>query len=60
MKTTLIWAAWFVAVLLMPPAATSADEKLTPAEAKEIAKGSVPVGHASGRDLPPAIQLRAE
>ena len=38
MKTTLIHAALFVAVLLTPLAATSADEKLTPAEAKEIAK----------------------
>jgi hypothetical protein len=38
LKTTLIQAAWFVAVLLTPLAATSADEKLTPAEAKEIAK----------------------
>ena len=37
MKTTLIHAA-VVAVLLTPLAATSADEKLTPAEAKEIAK----------------------
>ena len=38
MKTTLIHAALFVAVLLTPLAATGADEKLTPAEAKEIAK----------------------
>ena len=38
MKTTLIHVALFVAVLLTPLAATSADEKLTPAEAKEIAK----------------------
>ena len=38
MKTTLIQAASFVAVLLTPLAATSGDEKLTPAEAKEIAK----------------------
>ena len=38
MKTTLIWAAWFVAVLLAPPAATGPDGKLTPAEAKEIAR----------------------
>jgi hypothetical protein len=38
MKTNLIHAASFVAVLLAPLAATSADEQLTPAEAKEIAK----------------------
>ena len=38
MKTTLIHAAAIVAVLLTPLAATAADEKLTPAEAREIAK----------------------
>jgi hypothetical protein len=37
-QTTLIHAALFVAVLLTPLAVTSADEQLTPAEAKEIAK----------------------
>ncbi|MGD9095639.1 MAG: hypothetical protein PVJ58_06995, partial [Chromatiales bacterium] len=48
-KTTLIQAALFVAVLLAPLAATGADEKLTPAEAKDIAReaflwGMHPVG----------------
>ena len=38
MKTTLIHAALFAAVLLTPLAAPGADETLTPAEAKEIAK----------------------
>ena len=38
MKTTLIHAALFVAVLLTPLASPGADEKLTPAEAKEMAK----------------------
>ena len=38
MRTTLIHAAFFAAVLLTPLAAASADENLTPAEAKEIAK----------------------
>ncbi|MFN2203751.1 MAG: hypothetical protein ACK2UO_21320, partial [Caldilineaceae bacterium] len=36
--TSVSAAALFVAVLLTPLAATRADEKLTPAEAKEIAK----------------------
>ena len=38
MKTTLIHATLLVALLLAPLAAIGADEKLTPAEAKEIAK----------------------
>ena len=38
MKATVIRAALLVAVLLTPLAATSADEKLTPTEAKEIAR----------------------
>ena len=44
MRRALIHAALLVAVLLAPLAASSADEQLTPAEAKDIAREAFLLG----------------